>query len=66
MTAKYSHIATDELNRYKIRTLCGKYVSGMNLGAIYTEGYEPKHWTRAPLCPKCAALRLIAETVTAR
>lgn len=64
--AKFSHITHDTGFRYKLKTLCGRYLDGMNLSAIYTEGYEPTAWKRAPLCPKCAALKIIADTSTPR
>jgi hypothetical protein len=62
MASKFSHIAVSEGVTYKVKTLCGKYLSQYSLGAIYTEGYEPTAWTRAPLCPKCAALKVIADS----
>lgn len=62
MTAKFSHLTVSDGISYKVKTLCGRYLSQYSLSAIYIEGYEPTAWTRSPLCPKCAAIKLIAET----
>jgi hypothetical protein len=62
MTAKYSHLTVSDGISYKIKTLCGRYISQYNLGAIYMGESVSFSWPVAPLCPKCAALKLIAET----
>ena len=56
---KFSHITiTDNVSDTLTKSLCGAYVSGTNLRAIYFDGNKYAH----PLCAKCAALRVIAET----
>lgn len=58
---KFSHITlTDNVSSNLQKTLCGSYVSGTNLRAIYFDGNK----YALPLCPKCAAARLIAETTS--
>lgn len=58
---KLSHITlTDKVSSNLQKTLCGSYVSGMNFRAIYFESNK----YALPLCPKCAAARLIAETTS--
>lgn len=58
MKTKFSHITlTDTVSQNLQKTLCGSYVSGTNLKAIWFEGNKFAH----QLCPKCAAARLIAE-----
>lgn len=57
----FSHITvSDRMSMNLEKTLCGSYVTGSNLLAVW---YEGSLYAR-PLCPKCAALKLIAETTT--
>lgn len=57
----YSHITvTDRMTMNLQKTLCGSYVTGSNLLAVW---YEGSLYAR-PLCPKCAAAKLIAETTS--
>jgi hypothetical protein len=61
MTNKFSHFAAATNGKYdyrRIKTLCGRYVDLMSLHFTV----ETKHIKNAPMCPKCAALKLIAET----
>lgn len=58
MRTKFSHITlVNTVSQNLQKTLCGSYVSGTNLPAIYFEGTKYGR----PLCPKCAAARLIQE-----
>lgn len=58
MRNQFSHITlVNTVSQNLQKTLCGSYVSGTNLPAIWYEGAK---YAR-PLCPKCAAARLIAE-----
>jgi hypothetical protein len=58
---KFSHITlTSNVSDTHEKTLCGSYVTGINLRAIYFDGNK----YALPLCPKCAAARLIAETTS--
>ena len=60
MAAKFSHLTdNNSVSPYRVKVLCGKYVDGMNFTAFYGGKYSK------PLCPKCAALKLIAETQVA-
>lgn len=46
------------------KTICGKYVGVMSLRPDEKD-IDPKYaYMLAPECPKCAALRLIAQTAT--
>lgn len=60
---KHSHITTENAVRdCLMKTLCGRYVHGTNLPALYVEGGR----LQRPLCPRCAAERLIAEVQEAK
>lgn len=58
MRNQFSHITIEnKVGHDRLKTLCGSWVLGYNLPAIYWEGAK---YAR-PLCPKCAAARLIQE-----
>jgi hypothetical protein len=49
-------------NAARLKATCGAYVSASNLPAIYSERM-PAY--QRPICPKCAAAKLLAELVAA-
>jgi len=70
MTNKFSHyLAADHRSSMsgwssRNKTICGKYVGVMSLRPD-VQDLAPKYAAMlAPECPKCAALRLIAQTAT--
>jgi hypothetical protein len=60
MINKFSHFSTGirDVGKRHV-TLCGRRVDVMSLHWVPTSQYIKV----APLCPKCAAAQLIAETV---
>ena len=60
-TGKFSHIIADNATyKYKLKTSCGKLMDRFSLSGIWIEATQ--YSFTKPLCPKCAALKLIAET----
>jgi hypothetical protein len=60
---QFSHyIADDSTYAFKLLTKCGRLLNKDNISAIYFD--EKQFSFTKPLCPKCAALRVIAETAT--
>jgi hypothetical protein len=59
MTAKFSHLSVDQHDLGShVLTLCGRRVNVMSIHWVPKSAYIKV----APLCPKCAAAKLIAET----
>lgn len=63
-TGKYSHILDGTTTYFKMRTICGRDIEKGNVAAVYFE--DATYSFTKPLCPKCAALRVIAETATSK
>jgi hypothetical protein len=63
MLAKFAHLPAGSYNltESRVKTLCARYVSP-SARTFYDE--TPRPWATAPLCPKCAAAQLIADTAT--
>ena len=58
---KFSHYIVDDTTRiWKMATKCGKLIDKNNVSAVYFD--EKQFSFTKPLCPKCAALKLIDET----
>lgn len=60
----FSHVLDGTTTLFMMRTICGRDISKGNVAAVYFED-ENYSFTK-PLCPKCAALRVIAETSVAK
>jgi hypothetical protein len=61
--SRYSHVVENWTpTAARLKTACGAYVSPSNLPAIYSDR-QPAY--QRPICPKCAAAKLLAELVAA-